>query len=687
MTVYRGYQQHELDLQYSPSSLVADFGAVIDAYRDDSAAARALLPHDRRNLRYGTEPGQTLDIFSPSDEPGPAVFFVHGGYWQQLSKDDSTFPAPGLLEAGLRYVTPDYPLAPHARLDTIVESVREAFSWLWHNASSHGIDRERIVVAGSSAGAHLVATLLATDWTTRGLPRDPIAGAVLLGGVFDLRPIRLTYVNDVMGLNEIDVVRLSPQLNSAAVHCPVVVAWGEHETAEFKRQSSEFAQHLRSRGIPVTSFEQAGRNHFDSPYDLGERDSRLFTEVLRLVDGTAETLDRADRLARHRAWFSLPEDSVYLVGNSLGPLQKNSWQRVSQVLGEEWGRGLVGSWNSAGWFDKPRTVGEQIAPLIGAAPGQVIAADNTSINLYKALVAALALRPGRSVVVAEAGAFPTDLYVIEGALESFLGHSTRLIESGGLEAALDDDVAVVVLSHVDYRTSALHDLAEVTRTVHRSGALVIWDLCHSAGALPIHLDESEADFAVGCTYKYLNGGPGSPAFNYVARRHQEAARQPLSGWHGHRSPFEFAIEYVPADGINRFRTGTPPILSYAPLEASLELWREVDLTEVRAKSLALSDMLINAVEAELGLEVLTPRNPAHRGSHVALRHDHAYGVVRALIDRGVVCDFRAPDVIRVGLAPLYTRFADVQKAVEALKTVLAQEEWARPAYQQRLAVT
>ncbi|MFD9959411.1 kynureninase [Amycolatopsis sp. NPDC058986] len=412
---------------------------------------------------------------------------------------------------------------------------------------------------------------------------------------------------------------------------------------------------------------------------------------MTITDDSLAALDAADPLAAFRDRFRLPSDVVYLVGNSLGALPEAARTRVTEVVDEEWGDGLVGSWNTAGWFDKPRTAGELVAPLIGAAPGQVVVCDTTSLNLYKVLFAALALRPGRGVVVAEAHAFPTDLYMIEGALGTQEGKQLRLIgrDAPDLADALDSDVAVVVLSHVDYRTSALADLAEATRQAQGCGALVVWDLCHSVGALPVELDAAGADFAVGCTYKYLNGGPGSPAFVYVARRHQDTARQPLSGWHGHRAPFAFTVGYEPADGIDRFRTSTPQILSYAPLEASLRLWQDVDLGQVRSKSLALTGLFMDLVESRLGdagVEVVTPRDE-RRGSHVALRHEHSYGIVRALADRGVLGDFRAPDTMRFGFAPLYLRHADVGNAVDAMEEAIAARAWERPEYANRPTVT
>lgn len=408
-------------------------------------------------------------------------------------------------------------------------------------------------------------------------------------------------------------------------------------------------------------------------------------------DACAE-LDAADPLAPFRDEFLLPEDTIYLDGNSLGPLPRAARDRVRTMLDVEWGDGLIRSWNDAGWFDKPATLGELLAPIVGAEPRSVVVGDSTSINLFKTCTAALGLRPGRHVVVAERDSFPTDLYMIEGVLGLLPGYQRRLVSADGptLADALDEDVAVVVLSHVDYRTGALHDMAAVTEEIHRHGALVIWDLCHSAGALPIDLAGSGADFAVGCTYKYLNGGPGAPAFVYVAPRHQDAARQPLSGWHGHADPFAFDTGYRPAAGIDRFRCGTPQLLSYAPLEAALELWQRVDLDAVRAKSLRLTTLFADLIDrycAEFGVEVVSPRDPARRGSQVAVRHEHGYQVMRALIERGVIGDFRAPDLMRFGFTPLYLRHVDSWDAVTILHDILASGSWQDPRYAVRTQVT
>jgi kynureninase len=412
------------------------------------------------------------------------------------------------------------------------------------------------------------------------------------------------------------------------------------------------------------------------------------TDVTR-DDCTAR--DAADPLAAYRDEFVLPDGVIYLDGNSLGALPAHTAAHLQHVVAEEWGQGLIRSWNDAGWFDKPRTLGDRIGRLIGAGPGQVVVCDSTSVNVFKALTAALRLRPGRDVVVGDRDNFPTDLYMMQGATGALGGYEQRLIAAGGLQLAdvLDESVAAVVLTHVDYRTGRMYDMAAVTAQVQAAGALMIWDLCHSVGALPVDLDGCGADLAVGCTYKYVNGGPGAPAFVYVASRHQEAATQPLSGWHGHADPFAFTPDYAPAPGITRFLVGTPHLLSYAGLEASLEIWDRVDLAELRTKSLALTDLFIELVEARVGehVEVVTPRDHAVRGSQVSLRHEDGYAPMQALIERGVIGDFRAPDLMRFGFTPLYVGYADVWDAVDGLTDVLTTEVWREPLYATRHAVT
>ncbi|MFE2911353.1 kynureninase [Kitasatospora indigofera] len=403
-----------------------------------------------------------------------------------------------------------------------------------------------------------------------------------------------------------------------------------------------------------------------------------------------EALDAADPLAGFRAEFTLPDKGVYLDGNSLGALPVRTAERVREVVEEEWGRELIRSWNDAGWFEQPYRLGGRIAPLVGAAAGEVVVCDTTSVNLFKVLAAALRLRPGRRTVLGDGAAFPTDLYIAEGVTGLVGGARSVLLPSTTaeeLERHLDGDVAAVVLSHVDYRTGELLDMAAVTAQVRAAGALMIWDVCHSVGALPVELGSCGADFAVGCTYKYLNGGPGSPAFLYVAERHQAAAEQPLSGWFGHARPFAFEPGYAPTGGIGRFLTSSPSLLGQAALGAALDVWERADLRAVRAKSLALTDLFISLVEPLDGVEVVTPREHHRRGSQVALRHRDGYPVVQALIERGVIGDFRAPDLMRFGFTPLYVSYAQVWDAAQQLAEVLESGEWREERFNRRGAVT
>jgi kynureninase len=417
--------------------------------------------------------------------------------------------------------------------------------------------------------------------------------------------------------------------------------------------------------------------------------------------------DAADPLAPHRHAFALPAGVIYLDGNSLGPLPRAAAARLRDVVEREWGEGLIRSWNAAGWIDAPRRVGAKIAQLIGASADEVICADSTSINLFKVLAAALAVQAAgahgatgeRRVILSERGNFPTDLYIAQGLAQLLgRGHALRLVEFDEIGAAIDESVAVLMLTHVNYRTGAMHDMAALTRRAHEAGALVIWDLAHSAGAVPVDLNAARADFAVGCGYKYLNGGPGAPAFVFVAERHlaalaDRAFAQPLSGWIGHRAPFDFDPAYAPARGIDRFAVGTPSILALAALDCGVDTVLAAGIDALRAKSLALTELFIDLVEqrcAGLALELLTPRSPERRGSQVALRHPHAWPVMQALIanpECAVIGDFRAPDILRFGFAPLYVRFVDVWDAVEALRGVLGTRAWDRPEYRQRKTVT
>jgi kynureninase len=402
-------------------------------------------------------------------------------------------------------------------------------------------------------------------------------------------------------------------------------------------------------------------------------------------------LDRRDPLARYRDQFLLPRGIIYLDGNSLGALPRAAPETLSAVLREEWGEGLIRSWNRAGWIAAPERLGDRLAPLIGASAGEVVVTDSTSVNLFKLVVGALRLRPGRRLVISEAGNFPTDLYVAQGAIEVLgRGHELRLVEAGEVEAALSDEVALVMLSHVDFKTAAVHDMAAVTAAAHRAGALMLWDLAHSAGALAVELGRAGADLAVGCGYKFLNGGPGAPAFLYVAKRLQAELEPVLTGWMGHARPFDFATDYVPAPGIRRNLCGTPPILSLAALEAALDLWRDVDLAAVRRKSMAMGELFIGLVEERcrgLGFALASPRDGSARGSQVSFRHAQGYAITQALIARGVIGDFRTPDLLRFGFAPLYTRYVDLWDAVDALAEIMASGAWDRPEFRDRAFVT
>jgi kynureninase len=402
-------------------------------------------------------------------------------------------------------------------------------------------------------------------------------------------------------------------------------------------------------------------------------------------------LDAADPLAAARRAFTLPKGVVYLDGNSLGPLPSAAAARVAEVVEREWGDGLIRSWNAAGWIDAPARIGDKIARVIGAGPGEVLVCDSTSINLFKALAAAVDLAPGRRTIVSERENFPTDLYMMQG-LVGLLGDrvALRVVSADEIETALDHDTAVLALTHVNYRSGAMHDMVALTRRAHERGALTVWDLSHSAGAMALDVRAAGVDFAVGCGYKYLNGGPGAPAFIYVAERHHARFRQPLSGWLGHAEPFAFEGAYRPALGIARCLVGTPPIVSLAALETGVDLLLDQDLAAVRAKSERLTDVFICLVEercAGHGLVVLSPRAAAARGSQVSVRHPDGYPVMQALIARGVIGDFRAPDILRFGLAPLYIRYVDVWDAVTVLAGVLDTRAWDAPEFHRRSAVT
>src|SRR5690606_5060275 len=374
-----------------------------------------------------------------------------------------------------------------------------------------------------------------------------------------------------------------------------------------------------------------------------------------------------------RAAFHLPDGVIYLDGNSLGPLPVAAKERVARMVTQEWGELLIRGWNAAGWYVQPRKVGDRIARLIGAPPGTVVMGDTLSIKVYQALSAALQLNPDRRLVLSDNGNFPSDLYMPDGLLKS-LGRHYQLkdVEPQAVEDAIDASVAAILMTQVDYRTGRRHDMKRLTARAHAEGALAIWDLAHSAGAVDVDLTGADVDFAAGCTYKYLNGGPGAPAFIYVAPRHAERVRPSLSGWMGHEAPFAFDLDYRPAPGIERMRVGTPPVIALAALEAALDVWEDVDMKDVRQRSIELTERFIAAVERDCpGLVLGSPRDPAMRGSQVSFHHPHAYAVMQALIARGVIGDFRAPDVMRFGFTPLFIGEAEVDAAVATLASVLA----------------
>lgn len=405
----------------------------------------------------------------------------------------------------------------------------------------------------------------------------------------------------------------------------------------------------------------------------------------------AEARDLADPLRAKRQLFVLPEKTIYLDGNSLGPLPRHVAARIAGAVEQEWGQSLIRGWNAHGWFDLPRLLGDRIGKLVGAEPGTVLAADSTSINLVKVLTAALGLRSGRRVILSDSGNFPSDLYVAQGVIKALGGAwELRIVAPEDVEAAIGDDLAVLMLTEVDYRTGRRHDMKHLIAKAQAKGALAIWDLCHSAGAFPVDLAGAHADFAVGCGYKYLNGGPGAPAFVYVRPDLQDKVVPSLSGWMGHEAPFAFDLDYRPAHGIDRLRAGTPGVLSMIALSSALDVWDGVDMKMLRDKSVRLAELLIAEVEercAAHGLKLASPRDPAERGSQVSFHCEDGYAVMQALIAEGVIGDFRAPDIIRFGLTPLYIGFTDIWDAARILERVLAERLWDRPEFKMRAAVT
>jgi len=405
--------------------------------------------------------------------------------------------------------------------------------------------------------------------------------------------------------------------------------------------------------------------------------------------------DTADPLAAHRRHFELPTDTIYLNGNSLGPLSTASKHRVREVVESQWGNDLISSWNKHQWIDLPLTVGEKIAPLIGAAPGQVLCCDSVSVNLFKLLAAALTNRAGkRTVILSQQDNFPSDLYIAEGLINLLQEHGIsaelRLVAAENLEEGIAQSPDVLLLTHVNFRTGAVHDMQRLTARAHDHDVPVIWDLSHSAGAMELALDDCQVDFAVGCGYKFLNGGPGAPAFLYVASRLQAELQQPLQGWMGHKQPFAFEPKYVPDAGINQLQTGTPSILSMSALDAALSCFEGLTTTQLREKSLALSTMFLSLLEEDLTCESFTlvsPREPEQRGAQLSFSHDDAFPISQALIEAGVIVDFRAPDLIRLGFSPLFLSFNEVAKSAAILRQILTEGQFRQERFSVRAKVT
>lgn len=390
-----------------------------------------------------------------------------------------------------------------------------------------------------------------------------------------------------------------------------------------------------------------------------------------------------------KEFFDLPEGVIYLDGNSLGPLPKAAKPRVAEMMQDEWGAQLIKGWNSAGWMAQPSRVGDRVGQLIGAPAGSVVMGDTLSIKVYQALAAALKMRPNRKVVLSDTGNFPTDLYMAQGLIQMLDGgYELRVVAPEAVVDSIDDSVAAVMLTQVDYRTGRVHDMGAITELAHSSGAVMIWDFAHSAGALPVDLAACACEFAVGCTYKYLNGGPGAPAFIYVRPDLADSVDPALAGWLGHDAPFDFDLDYRPAPGIERMRVGTPPVIQLTALEAALEVWESVDMQDLRFTSVALQEVFILEVEARVPeLTLASPRDAAQRGSQVSFRFENGYAAMQALIARGVIGDFRAPDIMRFGFTPLYLDEADVLAAVDHIETVMRGRLWDDPAFTTRQRVT
>jgi kynureninase len=414
---------------------------------------------------------------------------------------------------------------------------------------------------------------------------------------------------------------------------------------------------------------------------------KFMLKTISLAEVQAQDIN--DPLAHCRQRFQLPEGVIYLDGNSLGAMPKSVPPRMTRAIEQEWAVGLIRSWNDADWYPAPQRVGGRIAQLIGAKPQEVIVADSISVNLFKVLVSALRMKPGRKRILGEIGNFPTDVYIASGVAE-LMSAEFVAVEPDDLMAAITEEVAIVSLTHVNYKSGKFYDMAAVTKRAHEVGALVVWDLAHTAGAMPCELNACNADFAVGCGYKYLNGGPGAPAFVFVAERHHQALNQPLTGWHGHKKPFDFVHGYVPGDGMDRMLCGTAPQLGLIALEAALEAFDGVDMQLLRQKSIALTSLFVDLVDQELNefnFGMASPRDPAQRGSQVSLTHPQGYAIIQAHIAHGVIGDFRAPNILRFGFASLYISFEDVWNSVMILKDIMVNDTWKRPEFMQKKAVT
>ncbi len=387
--------------------------------------------------------------------------------------------------------------------------------------------------------------------------------------------------------------------------------------------------------------------------------------------------------------FIIPEGMIYLDGNSLGPMPRGVPERVTAMLTDEWSQMLIKGWNKAGWMALPERIGNKVAALIGAPDGSVVMGDTLSIKVFQALASAVKMVPERRVILSDKGNFPSDLYIAEGLVGLLgQGYELRIVAPADVAGAITDDVAVVMLTEVDYRSGRKHDMTAITKAAHDNGSVMVWDLAHSAGAIPVDLQGSKCEFAVGCTYKYFNGGPGAPAFIYVRPDLADSVQPALSGWLGHRQPFDFEINYTPAKGIERMRVGTPPIIQMAALEVAMEVWEGIDMGDLRAESVALQEQFIEEIEAQVPqLTLASPRDSAVRGSQVSFQFEHGFAAMQALIDRDVIGDFRAPDIMRFGFTPLYLDANDVSKAVAVIKDVMDNKLWDNDAYKIRGRVT